>query len=172
MRKTSLFILIMFISFKQLNAQKGEQSLAAGLVAAFPGKDNYNFDYDWNTGFGVEVSGQSNLTQKGAVLLQLQALRFTGKFNANSTTSTKTLVNVSLQGGYRYQFAPSGFFANVLVGAEAGTDGSFAIATVGAGKRFSLGLVHFMDASLEYTGSFLSRFNVKAVVSLFQRDKE
>jgi hypothetical protein len=173
MRKTTIILLLVSVVFAKAEAQKGEKSLAAGLLISFPENRNiiYMDNRSLNTGVGLEGIGQYNFTQKSAALLQLQLTRFSGQVYYNQFSSS--FIGLSLKGGYRYQFTTSGFYANVLVGVETGSDGSLNTAAVlGLGKRFAIKDVNFIDAGLDYIIGDISRFNIKAVFSLLRRPKD
>jgi hypothetical protein len=157
-------------------AQKGEKSIAAGVLVALPENKN-NIDYlrrSWNMGMGLEGIGQYNFTQKSAALLQLQITRYTGFSYSNPYQNDWTYVRtsamtLSLKGGYRYQFTTSGFYANVLAGVE--SNGLYTSAALGVGKRFTVKDIYFLDTGIDYTGGFIRRYNIKAVFSFLRRPK-
>jgi hypothetical protein len=176
MRKRILILLVMVTGlFSKAEAQKGEKSIAAGILVALP--ENKNIIYDngmWNMGVGLEGIGQYNFTQKSAALLQLQITRYTGHreyyFEPNVRTSNPTsAVSLSFKGGYRYQFTASGFYANVLAGVE--SNGLYTSAALGVGKRFTVKDIYFLDTGIDYTGGFIRRYNIKAVFSFLRRPK-
>ena len=157
-------------------AQKGEKSIAAGILVALPENKNimYSDGRSWNMGVGLEGIGQYNFTQKSAGLLQLQLNRFTGNDYYFSYPNVWTKVHtsvmtISLKAGYRYQFTPSGFYANVLAGVE--SNGPYSTAALGVGKRFTVKDIYFLDTGIDYTGGFIRRYNIKAVFSLLRKPR-
>jgi hypothetical protein len=174
------FILLVAIAglLSKVEAQKGEKSIAAGLLVALPENKNViNSDSrTWKIGVGLEGIGQYNFTQKSAALLQLQLTRFSGYdygyFNYPNVLSRvhTSATTLSVKAGYRYQFTPSGFYANVLAGVE--SYGLYATAALGVGKRFAVKDIYFFDTGIDYTGGFLRRYNIKAVFSLLKRPKQ
>ncbi|HUP13863.1 MAG TPA: hypothetical protein VM187_16695, partial [Niastella sp.] len=176
-RKKTIFLLVVIAGLlSKAEAQKGEKSIAAGIVVALPESRNtiYENGHNYNIGVGLEGIGQYNFTQKSAALLQLQLNRFTGydyyvtgpNVFAKVHTSAMTL---SLKAGYRYQFTPSGFYANVLAGVESGVFDP--TAALGVGKRFTVKDIYFLDTGIDYTGGFVRRYNIKAVFSLLRKPK-
>jgi hypothetical protein len=177
MSKRTIVLFVMVIGLlSKVEAQKGEKSIAAGVLVALP-ENKYSSSSDgrtWNMGVGLEGIGQYNFTQKSAALLQLQLNRFTGydyyvtepNVFAKVHTSAMTL---SLKAGYRYQFTPSGFYANVLAGVESGV--FYPTAALGVGKRFTVKDIYFLDTGIDYTGGFVRRYNIKAVFSLLREPK-
>src|SRR6186713_3289667 len=145
MRKRTLILLVVFTCLLgKAEAQKGEKSIAAGVLVALPEYKNilYSDGHTWNMGVGLEGIFQYNFTQKSAALLQLQFNRFTG-YRYGYFTEPNVLTKVhtssttlSLKAGYRYQFTPSGFYANVLAGIE--SYGPYTTAALGVGKRFTV----------------------------------
>ena len=174
MRKTKVILLLLAGLFAKAEAQKGAKSIAAGLFFAFPENKNivYGDERSWNFGVGLEGVGQYNFTEKSAALLQLQLTRFTGHtYYYPDAIIPSSFMSLSLKGGYRYQFTASGFYANVLVGVESGSEALYVPIALGCGKRFTLTDVYFLDAGLDYTGGFITRFNIKAVFSVLRRPK-
>ena len=164
-------------------AQKGEKSIAAGIFVALNSHKHllYPDGHTWNNGAGLEVTGQYNFTDKSAALVQIQLTRFSGQFYSNPgiTESTSTL-SFSLKAGYRYQFTPSGFYANVLAGIEGGDDQDesgdydklYVPVAIGIGKRFTIMDNYFIDTGIDYYASgFINRFNLKVVFIVFRRPK-
>jgi len=156
-------------------AQKGEKSLAAGLLVAV--SDNsitqYNrYEYSWGTGVGVDITGQSNITDKSAVLLQLQLTRFKGSSGYTSVLNDPIVTPISLKAGYRYQLTSSGFYANGLIGLEYADHEAYFPAALGIGKRMVVKDRYFIDAGIDFAGGFVSRFNIKAVFSLLRTTKK
>ena len=177
MRKRTIILLVLISGLlSKAEAQKGEKSIAAGILLALPENKNtiYSNGHNYNIGVGLEGIGQYNFTQKSAALLQLQLTRFTGYDYYFTEPNVATMVNtsimtLSLKAGYRYQFTPSGFYANVLVGAE--SNGLFPTAALGVGKRFTVKDIYFLDTGIDYTGGFIRRYNLKAVFSLLRKPK-
>ena len=178
MRKKTIILFIAIAGLiGKVQAQKGEKSIAAGVLIAFPENKNtiYSNGHNYNIGLGLEGIGQYNFTKKSAALLQLQLTRFTGYdyyfTEPNAATKVNTSIMIlSLKAGYRYQFTPSGFYANVLVGAE--SIGLFPTAALGVGKRFTVKDIYFLDTGIEYSGGFIGRYNIKAVFSLLKSKNE
>jgi hypothetical protein len=177
MRKRILFLLLLSGLLEAVQAQKGEKSIAAGILVVLPENNNtiYSDGRTWNMGVGLEGIGQYNFTQKSAALLQLQLNRFTGYdygyfYEPNVFAKVHTsAITLSLKAGYRYQFTPSGFYANVLAGVE--SNGLYTTAALGVGKRFTVKDIYFLDTGIDYTGGFIRRYNIKAVFSLLRKPK-
>jgi hypothetical protein len=168
MNKTILVVLLVGSFFGKAAAQKGDKSLAAGLLIAITQPAGYYQDQSWNNSVGVEGIGKYNFTQKSSALLQLQIIRFTGHYNFGYSEEPR-FTSISLKGGYRYDLTKSGFYANFLVGVE--FDYPYFPATLGIGKRFQI-KNHFLDAGVEYTGGFVPHYSIGAVYSLAQKTKE
>jgi hypothetical protein len=171
MKKRTISLLVFVTAvLSNAKAQKGEKSIAAGLLLALP--ENRNIirydDRSSNMGVGLEGIGQYNFTQKSAALLQLQLTLFNGYRNDNFQLKVRPLI-LSLRGGYRYQFTTSGFYANALAGLE--SYGLGTSATLGVGKRFTVKDRYFLDTGIDYTGGFIRRYNIKAVFSLLRTSK-
>ncbi len=174
MGKRTIILLLVTGLFRMAEAQKGEKSIAGGLLLAFPENTNiiYMDNRTWNTGVGLEAIGQYNFTEKSAALLQLQLTRFTGRaYYYPDTHFPAAFMSLSLKGGYRYQFTASGFYTNVFAGVESGNDGWSIPAALGFGKRFTVKDVYFLDAGIDYTGGYIRRYNIKLVFSLLRRPK-
>jgi len=167
----TIILLLVTNLFVTAEAQKGEKTIAAGLLLAFPETNRviYSDNSVYNIGVGLEGIGQFNFTEKSAALLQLQLTGFSGyEYYDNLSTS---FISLSLKGGYRYQFTASGFYTNFLAGVEDGNDGSSMAAALGIGKRFTVKDVYFLDAGIDYTGGYIRRYNIKMVFSLLRRPK-
>jgi hypothetical protein len=177
MRKRTIILLVMIAGLlSKAEAQKGEKSIAAGVLVALPESKNtiYEDGHNYNMGVGLEGIGQYNFTQKSAALLQLQLNRFTGYDYYFTEPNVATKVNTSamtlcLKAGYRYQFTPSGFYANILAGVE--SNGLYTSAALGVGKRFTVKDIYFLDTGIDYSGGFIRRYNIKAVFSLLRKPK-
>jgi hypothetical protein len=166
MNKTIITLLLVAGFFGKASAQKGDKSLAAGLLIAIPQAADY-YQYEaWNTSAGAEAIGQYNFSNKSAVLLQLQVIHFAGHENYGFSDYPVDFTSISLKGGYRYDFTKSGFYANFLLGVE--LNGMYTPATLGLGKRFQL-KNHFIDAGLDYTGGYIPHYSLRAVYSLAQK---
>jgi hypothetical protein len=168
MNKTILVVFLVGSFFGKSAAQKGNKSLAAGLLIAIPEFAGYYQDKSWNNSVGVEGIGQYNFTQKSSALLQLQIIHFTGHYNSGSSEGPR-FTSISLKGGYRYDFTRSGFYANFLLGVELYEMNT--PATLGIGKRFQINN-HFLDAGIEYTGGYVPHYSFRAVYSLAQKIEE
>ncbi|OLY91796.1 hypothetical protein BUE76_07705 [Cnuella takakiae] len=157
------------------DAQKGDKSIAAGLLVGLPENDViYEDNRDWDYGVGLEGVGQLNFTDRSAALLQIQLTRFSGYsynfLDPNGPTRAPTsALSLSLKAGYRYQFTKSGFFANLLAGVE--TNGLYSSAALGIGKRITVKEIYFLDVGIDYSGGFVRRYNIKAVFSIVRRSK-
>ena len=159
--------------FGTVQAQKGEKSITAGLLLSFPTQDVLYASGFLKTGFGLEATGQSNISQNSALLLQTGLVGYGYKPYTGSASGAR-LVLFSLKGGYRYQFGATGIFLNVLAGIDVDlTDFAAPLSIpVGAGKRFKVKDVYFMDVSIDYVASeFFNRVNCKAVFSILRRPK-
>jgi hypothetical protein len=75
---------------------------------------------------------------------------------------------VTLKGGYRYRLTSSGFYANALLGFEYAYKEVYLPIAAGFGKRFLINGRRFIDAGIDLSSGFVSRFNIKAVYSLLQ----
>lgn len=150
-------------------AQKGNRSLAAGLLVAIPQSDPYMAYESWNNSIGVEGIGQYNFTRKSSVVLQLQIIRFSGASYYSPSVYPTKFTSLALKGGYRYDFSPIDLYANFLLGVE--LNEMFTPATLGIGKRFH---IHnkFIDAGVEYTGGYIPHYSIRAVYSLLQKANE
>ena len=162
-----VFVTMLLIGFFGVGeAQKGEKSIAAGPLISFPvARDGISY---LKIGVGLEAIGQYNFSKNSALLLKttLASWRYTKAI----IVETKRLTFLTVQGGYKYQFA-SGFFINGLVGYDIDLyDGFKTISfTLGAGKRFILKDEHFIDAGIDLVGGDADgRINIKAVYSVFQ----
>ncbi len=174
MRKRAIILLVAIIgALGKTKAQKGEKSIAAGLVVAFPvNRVIYSDDRSFNSGVGLEAIGQYNFTEKSAALLQLQLTRFTGEAFYGGGYRSTSFISSSLKGGYRCKFNTKGLYGNALIGVESSSDGSsYIAAALGLGKRFPIKDVYFIDAGLDYIVGNINRFNIKAVFSLLRRPK-
>ena len=168
MSKSLILIIVFFFLFITLWAQKGERSIAIGLLYALP---NIEAVYPQNISNGVGLEGifQYNFTDKSAILFQLQTTYYT----VNNDFGRDNLNLLSIKGGYRYQLTTSGIYANVLGGFEQNIDAILNIAgALGAGKRFTISQAYFIDAGIDYVVSDISRFNLKAVFSVSRRPKK
>ena len=164
-----IIIAIIFTSFTAaVSAQKGETSISAGPLFSFPISNR--FQNDLSLGVGVEATLQYNLSQKSALLLQLDLASYSLMNRAISHDSRLSLL--SIKGGYRYQFINSAFYGNVLAGITQSYDGYMAgCLALGAGKRFIVKDIYFIDAGLDYITGDQDRINIKAAFSLLQRPK-
>ena len=171
MKKRVTFTLILVGLFGVAQAQKGEKSIAAGPLISFPlGSDG--FPSMLKTGGGLEAIGQYNFSNRSA--LQLKAT-LTSWRHKERNYDTRKLTFLSLQGGYRYQFGTSGFFINGLAGTDMEiADGYSTISfTLGAGKRFMVKDLYFIDAGIDLVrGDAEGRVNFKAIFSLLRWSKE
>jgi hypothetical protein len=168
MPKQLIFLLLLVTLFESVRAQKGERSIAVGLLYALPNKE-YLYPASISNGVGLEGIFQYNFTDKSAILFQLQTTFYT----VNNDFGSDNLNLLSIKGGYRYQLTTSGIYANVLGGFEQSTDASFYIAgALGGGKRFTISQAFFIDAGIDYVVSDINRFNLKAVFSVSRRPKK
>lgn len=78
MSKTIICFLTFMALYGNAAAQKGDKSLAAGLLLALPQTEPYAVGKNWHTGNGAEAIGQYNFTNKSSVLLQFQLINFPG----------------------------------------------------------------------------------------------
>ncbi len=76
MSKTVIIVMIFISLFEAVQAQKGEKSISAGLFLSTPGR-GYSYFFDYRLNIGLEVSGQSNFTNKSSILIQSQLFTFT-----------------------------------------------------------------------------------------------
>ena len=163
MNKMILVIAVMISFIGKAGAQKGETSLAAGLLVAFPQSDPYNPYVSWSTGLGAEAIGQYNFTRKSSALLQLQVIHFGGTNDYAYADNSSRFTSVALKAGYRVDISPLDFYANALIGIE--FNHMDTPATLGIGKRFHAGK-HFIDLGAEYTGGYIPHTSIRAVYSL------
>jgi hypothetical protein len=122
----------------------------------------------------LEALGQYNVSNNGALLLKSTLASWSYKRYVTGF-GTDRITFLTFQGGYRYQFGGSGFFINGLVGSDIELDDGFATIsfTLGAGKRFPIKDIYFIDAGIDLVGGDAeSRVNFKALFSLFQRPKK
>lgn len=174
MNKKAICYLLLTLLLAKAEAQKGEKSLAAGVLAAISDNNStpYNgYEYSWRTGAGLDVTGQCNITDKSSLLLQFQVTRFRGSSSYTSLLNEPVVTTISLKGGYSYQLTSSGFYLNVLIGLEYANHETYLPAALGVGKRITVNDKYFVDAGIDFTGGFVSRFNLKAIFSLL-RSKE
>jgi hypothetical protein len=168
MSKSLILIGVFFFLFITLWAQKGERSIAVGLLYALPNKEDV-YPQDISNGVGLEGIFQYNFTDKSAILFQLQTTFYT-KYDAFGSDNLNLL---SIKGGYRYRLTASGFYANVLGGVEQDTYASLNVAgALGVGKRFTISHAFFIDSGIDYVVADMSRFNFKAVFSVWRRPKK
>lgn len=170
MRIQIIFVLLLFTFSGNAQAQKGTKSIAAGPLVSFP-TGLYRSDFSLKPGVGVEAIGQYHFSNRSSVLLQTSLASFPGR-NPYRGYIKQRLSLFSLSGGYQYQLSNTGFFTNALVGIDYDnyTRYSGMVLRLGAGKRILLKDAYFIDAGVDYI--FLdtySRLNLKAVVSIFQR---
>jgi hypothetical protein len=169
MNKTILVVLLVASFFGKAAAQKGNKSLAAGVIIALPQAADYYQFQTWNNGVGAEAIGQYNFSNKSALLLQLQVIHFSGQTNYGFSDTPVDYTSISLKGGYRYDFTRSGFYANFLLGVE--FYDMYTPATLGIGKRFQI-KNHFLDAGIEATGGYVPHYSIRAVYSLAEKTNE
>ena len=169
MNKTILIVAFTIFFVSKVDAQKGETSLAAGVLVAFPQSDPYTLYTSWSTGLGVEAIGQYNFTNKSSALLQLQVIHFAGTTSYAFSEHEPRFTSVALKGGYRIDISPYGFYANALIGFE--FNKMFTPATLGIGKRFQVGR-NFIDLGGEATGGVIPHYNIRAVYSLLRKTRE
>ena len=167
--KTIIILLLIASLVGKAEAQKGEKSIAAGLLVAFPESKAYMNYESWNTGVGVEGIGQYNFTNKSALLAQLQLTRFSGLRDYGLAVYPIGYTSLAITAGYRYDFSPSGFYAHFLFGIE--LNEMFTPATLGVGKRFRVNN-NFIDAGVEYTGGYITCYNIRAVYSLLRKTSD
>ncbi|MCW3089439.1 MAG: hypothetical protein JWP81_508 [Ferruginibacter sp.] len=171
MRKTLIFLILLVSLFESVRAQKGDKSISAGPLISFPLEKHTIPGY--KTGVGIEVTGQYYLASKSSLLGQIGLTSFGTRQVLNSYE--KNLKLMSLKGGYRYDIGSSGFFINGLVGTDIDTEDGFTSAafTLGAGKRFPVKDVYFIDAGIDYIGGDTEkRVNIKVAFSILQRPKK
>ena len=144
-----LTIIIIFVSlFEGIQAQKGDKSISAGPLISFPLENNKIPGF--KTGLGIEATGQYNISNKSAMLLQAGLTSFGRKQVINNFE--KGLLLISLKGGYKCNIGSSGFFINGLAGADIEVAEGFSSIsfTVGAGKRFAVKDIYIIDAGIDY----------------------
>lgn len=171
MQKIFILCLLTIIVHSQSYSQKGNASIVAGPLISFPlGKFGHESYY--KTGLGVEVTGQYNISERSSLILQSGFNSFGVKNTYLSIAENLTLL--TLKGGYKYELHNSGFFLNGLVGTDIDvSDGFTTISfTLGAGKRFPVKKVYFIDAGLDFIdGDTERRLNFKLAYSIWQRPK-
>ncbi len=178
MRKKIIIVILFFCLLEAVHAQKGETSFSAGLFISIPFQGNSYFSsYNFNTGLGLEPSGQYQYTDNSALVIQSELSSYT------PTAGIDKITLLSLKGGYSYQLTNSGFYTNALGGIvresgaidrRSGIDSGLAnnslklSFTLGARKRFIIKQT-FIDAGIDYiSGDEKSRINIKAIISLFR----
>ncbi len=166
MSKTLILVIVFLFIFRIVTAQKGDKSISVGPLVAFPEQRSPNTNYV-KTGLGLEGTGQYNLTDQGSILLQIQLTHVTAEYSNDHGA------NASIKGGYRYQLAQSGVYANILAGVEQDRDAILDIAgALGAGNRFTLKNGYWIDAGIDYVLADISRVNLKAIFSILRRPKK
>jgi hypothetical protein len=173
MNKMAIIVMI-FVSLPgTVQAQKGAKSISAGPFLSLPIR-GYGYFFNYNSAIGLEISAQSNFTNRSSVQLQSQF----SSYKPREGISNLTLL--SLKGGYEYKFGGSGVFTNVLCGilkefggninSEFGHGLTTVSFTLGAGKRFTMRKGAFIDAGIDYIdGDGITRINIKATISLLHR---
>lgn len=171
MTKTVIIVMIFISLLESVQAQKGEKSISLGPLISFP-LDRYIYPRCLKSGVGLEAIGQYNFSNKSALLLQTILASYGIRRESINYCEVPRSSISSLKGGYRYQFANTGFFTNVLAGIDS-YDGFTSISfTFGAGKRFTVKNVYFIDTGIDYIdGDTESRVNIKATFSLLRRPK-
>jgi hypothetical protein len=175
MRKTTVLTLV-FVSFYNIaQAQKGEKTIAAGPLISFPlPTETVTGRSDLKTGIGLEAIGQYNVSKKSALVLK--ATLSSWRYRSNLISYERNRLNFfTVQGGYNYQFHPSGLFLNGLVGSDFELYDGFSTVsfTLGLGKRFRVREIYFIDAGIDLVGGDAeSRVNIKALFSIFRWQKE
>ena len=170
MRIKILILALSVCFFNKAIAQKGDKSLSAGLLVAVSndmatyGLTNYN----WGTGIGINVTCQSNISERGSLLLQFLVTRFGGTPSYTIAPDMPIVIPISLNGGYRHRLTSSGFYANALVGLEHANKEIYLPLAAGIGKQFLINGSRFIDVGIDLYSGFVRRFNIKAVYSLLQ----
>ncbi len=173
MRFKTLAFIILACLFEVLHAQKGEKSIYAGLLLSFPTQKVLYTNGTLKTGFGLEVTGQSNISKNSALLLQTSLAGY-GYTKYVRGDIDDRLVLFALKGGYRYQFGTTGIFLNGMAGVDIDITDFYAplTTTIGVGKRFAMKGIYFIDAGIDYTESDnANRINIKAAFSILRRPK-
>ena len=152
-------------------AQKGETCIAAGPVISFPLK-SYGYPSYLKTGAGLEVIGQHNFSNRSSFLADFGWAFYrvrpqTGGYEIDD----RSIFSFKL--GYKYTFDKSGVFLNGLAGADVELKESYISFTFGAGRRFPIKDIYFIDVGVDYIdGDTAPRINVKALFSVLRRNKQ
>ena len=172
MYKKLIVTLLYGVFFYSVQAQKGGVSIAAGPLISIPVGSSAGGETSLKTGVGLIAIGQYNLSNKGALLLQTSIAGY-GTKPMRSNYTGESISIFSLQGGYKYQLGSAGYFINGLTGIDSYSDyGTSITFALGAGKRFIIKDVYFIDTGIDYLfGDTDPRFNIKAVFSILQRPK-
>src|SRR5690349_2832853 len=99
MVKRLIFLTCFLSFFKGVEAQKGEKSISAGPLISFPFRTS-GMESDLKTGAGLEATGQYNISNKSALLVQTSFTYFGIKKGIN--TFAESIRLISLKGGYKY----------------------------------------------------------------------
>lgn len=172
MMKYAFAIVIVFTSlFKYARAQKGDLNISVGPMISFPTANHRIPGY--KIGGGIEATGEYYLASRSAILLQAGRTSLGRKQVFNYYN--KNLKLISLKGGYKYDIGSSGLFLNGLIGTDIEVEDKFTSAsfTLGAGKRFFVKDIYFIDAGIDYIdGDTERRINIKAAFSILRRPKK
>lgn len=174
MRKEVIIILVFAVLSGSVFAQKGAKSIAVGPLISFPLRE-YNSPSIYKIGAGFDAVGQYNFSNRSAILIQT-GLTFCGiKKKYIDFYGNDGLALLPIRGGYRYQFGPSRFFIDGLIGTDIDLAYEFSTISfsIGAGKRFIFKDIYFFDVGLDYIdGDTPVRVNIKALFSIWRRPKE
>jgi hypothetical protein len=166
MRKLTILLLLSGF-WGTTHAQKGEIQFAAGPLISFPlGLEGFGTNI--KIGPGAEIIGQYNFTNRSAFLLKATLHSWKYKEPVPSY-GPKWYSILALQGGYRYQFSPSGFFIDGLVGIDIELNDPYNLGafTLGFGKRF-LRDKRFIDVGMDIVGADgEERINLKVLFNIF-----
>jgi hypothetical protein len=179
--RIKVIIVMFFVSaFGVVRAQKGDISISGGPLLSFASY-NYGQSHHNAVGAGVEVKGQYNFSKRSAIVLQAHSAFYGLKKGADSAARHHRTI-LSAAAGYRYQFAASGFFANILIGVDKYSDHESNSAyfgldaaevptaiVIGIGKRFAVTDNYFIEAGIDFISNSYqeTRVNLKATCSLF-----
>jgi hypothetical protein len=170
MRKHILFLLLSAAVFGVTHAQKGEKNISAGPVFSFPaGITSADI---LKPGIGIEVVGQSFLSQKSSILLTTSLVTWGYQEGAINYPENNRLTVFTIQGGYRHQAGNSGIFLNGLLGVDIDLSDGFLTGAFGfgAGKRLIVKENRFIDIGIDFIGAdAAARVNLKILLSLFRK---
>lgn len=166
MRKTLLISSLSFLLCATAYGQKGQKSISAGVLVSQPHAYGGHTAFV-KTGFGAEVAGLYQLTERGGIQLQVAVTDFRNRYFPEHWTVLST------KAGYRHQFGPSRLYLHGSVGPEfdLAIGDPLVSLSVGAGKRFAF-KHRFLDAGIDYVAvNTEPRINLKLAYGLVLKQK-